>query len=233
MTGKDSTARADAATVDPLLDSQGRSAANPSYRSQLGRFVILYQLGAGGMGTVFAAYDEQLDRKVAIKLLHSQTTPRERQHQRTLREAKALARVTHPRVVSVYEVGEAGDQVYLAMEFVDGIALRQWQSQRPRSWRELLRMYLQAGEGLQAAHESGVVHRDFKPDNVLVGRDGLPRVADFGIARLDTSHVAEGDDGSPANRSPVERVTTEGALVGTIGYMSPENITLQLSDGDL
>lgn len=193
----------------------------PAHQARIGRFVILHQLGAGGMGTVFAAFDGQLDRKVALKILHGQGSTRDRQHQRTLREAKALARVSHPRVVSVYEVGESEGQVYLAMEFIDGTTLRKWQAQGPRSWREILHIYLQAGAGLDAVHQSGIVHRDFKPENVLIGRDGLPHVADFGIARLNTLQT-EDQAGSEQRTLPMDRLTVDGALLGTIGYMSPE-----------
>ena len=198
--------------------------------AQLGRFVILRQLGVGGMGTVFAAYDEQLDRKVALKLLHAQDPTGYIQRARALREAKALARVTHPRVVSVYEVGQADQQLYLAMEYVDGITLRSWQHARPRGWREVLLMYLRAGEGLQAAHEAGVVHRDFKPDNVIVGKDGLPRVADFGVAQLRWQPVGEVGGEEPVPSACGEPATTLGGVSGTPGYMSPEQHAGRRSD---
>jgi predicted Ser/Thr protein kinase len=194
-------------------------------RLQLGRFVILRQLGAGGMGTVFAAYDEQLDRKVALKILHVQDSGSHVQRERTLREAKALARVTHPRVVSVYEVGETDGQLYLTMEFIDGVTLRSWQSARKRPWREVLQMYLRAGEGLRAAHDAGVVHRDFKPDNVLVGNDGLPRVVDFGVARLNCQQPGEhATQEAGAGGSSECAFTFHGVISGTPGYMSPEQL---------
>ena len=144
--------------------------ATQSPRSQLGRFTILRQLGAGGMGTVFAAYDEQLDRKVALKLLHNHGDRDQTQRERVLREAKALARVKHPRVVAIYDVGTTSGQLYLAMEFIDGVTLRTWQQERPRGWREILLMYIQAGEGLRAAHEAGVIHRELHPRSNPTGK---------------------------------------------------------------
>ena len=195
--------------------------ATQSPRSQLGRFTILRQLGAGGMGTVFAAYDEQLDRKVALKLLHNHDDRDQTQRERVLREAKALARVKHPRVVAIYDVGTTSGQLYLAMEFIDGVTLRTWQQERSRSWREILLMYIQAGEGLCAAHEAGVIHRDFKPDNVLVGKDGLPRVLDFGVARFGWQSAVES---YPDGDAPCDGTlfTYKGIHSGTPGYMSPE-----------
>lgn len=173
------------------------------------------------MGAVFAAYDEQLDRKVALKILHSQQDSLPTLRERALREAKALAQVSHPRVVAMYDVLESSDQIYLAMEFVDGITLRAWQSERQRSWREILAMYLEAGEGLLAAHQAGVIHRDFKPDNVIVGKDSLPRVADFGVARLGRSHAVPGiQDANQSAESAI--ITRAGIHSGTPGYMSPE-----------
>jgi len=173
------------------------------------------------MGTVFAAYDEQLDRKVALKILHSLGNEDQSHRDRTMREAKALARVRHPRVVSIYDVGTTNDRLYLAMEFVDGITLREWLAKEPRSWREILLMFIHAGEGLQAAHEAGVIHRDFKPDNVLVRKDGLPLVLDFGVARLGRQEPSDGEGNSrppPGNL----QFTYQGELSGTPGYMSPE-----------
>jgi serine/threonine protein kinase len=152
--------------------------------SRVGRFPLIRRLGAGGMGAVYAAYDELLDRKVALKIMHPQRTGSLRQRQRTLVEARALARVTHPSVVTVYEVGEADNNIYISMEYIEGKTLSDWCGDAPRTWRQILDMYLQAGAGLYAAHQAGIVHRDVKPSNVLVGRDGRPHVVDFGLARL-------------------------------------------------
>ncbi|HMC94691.1 MAG TPA: serine/threonine-protein kinase, partial [Polyangia bacterium] len=135
---------------------------------------MLGLVGRGGMGEVYAAYDPELDRKVAVKLLRvkpgngvSLTEGR----QRTLREAQAIARLSHPNVVVVYDVGTFRDQVFIAMEFVEGNTVTYWLQSQPRSWQEILKVFRAAGKGLTAAHDKGLVHRDFKPDNVMVGRD--------------------------------------------------------------
>ena len=163
------------------------SAATPLGRGAIiGRYVILGLVGRGGMGEVYAAYDPELDRKVAVKLLRvkagngvSLTEGR----QRTLREAQAIARLSDPNVVVVYDVGTFEDKVFIAMEFVEGNTVTFWLEQKPRTWQEILRVFIAAGRGLTAAHAKGLVHRDFKPDNVMVGRDGQVRVMDFGLAR--------------------------------------------------
>ncbi|MBC8070542.1 MAG: serine/threonine protein kinase, partial [Deltaproteobacteria bacterium] len=149
----------------------------------LGRYVVLDKLGSGGMGIVYAAYDPELDRKVAVKLIRPGVRGRtEVARARLLREAQALARLSHPGVVAVHDVGTFEDQVFVAMEFVDGVDMAQWARRGKRSWRDVLGIVRQAGEGLAAAHAAGVIHRDFKPENVLIGNDGRPRVLDFGLA---------------------------------------------------
>lgn len=203
---------------------------------RIGRFVILRQLGAGGMGVVYAAYDEQLNRRVAVKLVRQDVSTNEDQRVRILREAQAMAQVSHPNVVPIYEVGEVADQVFIAMEFVDGTTLSGWQ--KGRAWTEVLRMYLAAGQGLLAAHSVGIIHRDFKPDNVLVGNDGRPRVADFGLAR--TQKLVEPQAPAASEEQPsrmssgsalAARLTAAGALMGTPGYMSPEQTRGEPLDG--
>jgi serine/threonine protein kinase len=149
----------------------------------VGRDVILDRLGAGGMGVVHGAYDPDLDRKLALKLLHAHdngSEPIEAQR-RLLREAQAMAKLNHPNVVAIHDVGEHRGRVFLAMEFVAGQTLRTWS--KGKSWREIVSVYLAAARGLAAAHAHELVHRDFKPDNVLVGDDGRVCVADFGLAR--------------------------------------------------
>jgi tetratricopeptide (TPR) repeat protein len=154
--------------------------------ASIGRYVVLGMVGRGGMGEVYAAYDPELDRKVAVKLLRVRPgngVSFVEGRQRTLREAQAIARLQHPNVVVVYDVGTFQDQVFIAMEFVEGTTLSMWLHEVERSWREVLKVFVAAGRGLLAAHDKGLVHRDFKPDNVMVGRDDLVRVMDFGLAR--------------------------------------------------
>src|SRR4051812_23155712 len=134
------------------------------------------------MGSVYAAYDPDLDRTVAIKLLRAaRASDSAEGRTRLMREAQAIARVSHPNVVVVYDAGTFQDRVFIAMELVDGHTLGYWMQARPRSWPEVLEVFIAAGRGLAAAHDRGLVHRDFKPDNVMIGADDQVRVMDFGL----------------------------------------------------
>ncbi|MBL8971796.1 MAG: serine/threonine protein kinase, partial [Myxococcales bacterium] len=149
--------------------------------ASIGRYVVLDKLGAGAMGVVYCAFDPELDRKVAIKLLRpeaSGSTLSESQaaRARLLREAQALAKLGHPNVVAVHDVGTHGDDVWIAMEFVKGQTLTRWRQQHRGGWREVLEVMTRAGQGLAAAHAAGLIHRDVKPDNVMVGDDGRVRM---------------------------------------------------------
>jgi tetratricopeptide (TPR) repeat protein len=162
----------------------------------LGRYVILGLLGRGGMGEVYAAFDPELDRKIAIKLLRAKgAAPADASQgkSRLLREAQAIARLSHPCVVVVYDVGTFEDSVFIAMEFVEGSTLGYWLQSQTRSRGEVLEVFSAAGRGLAAAHAAGIVHRDFKPENVMITKDGQVRVMDFGLAR----QLGE-DDPNPA-----------------------------------
>ncbi|MBK9751938.1 MAG: serine/threonine protein kinase [Nannocystis sp.] len=188
--------------------------------SRIGPYQVQRLLGEGGMGVVYAAYDDKLERTVALKLIRGAAMRRPDGRARTLREARALARVSHPNVVHVYQVGEVDDEIYVAMELLTGPTLRAWLAARPRAWREVLAVFRQAGEGLAAAHRQGVVHRDFKPANVIVGDDGRVRVLDFGLAHF-------GEDGEaralpPAGEITDVLLTQTGAVLGTPAYMAAE-----------
>jgi tetratricopeptide (TPR) repeat protein len=194
------------------------------------RYMIIGRLGGGGMGEVYSAYDPELDRKVAIKLLRADARSGqvEQAKMRLLREAQAMARLSHPNVIAVYDAGTFGDEVFVAMELVEGRTLSAWLEERSRSIREIVAAYADAGRGLAAAHSAGLIHRDFKPENVLVGHDGRVRVLDFGLARAanDSPERAPSafedtvaDSGRAALLTPL---TQDGAFLGTPGYMSPE-----------
>ena len=193
-------------------------------RGALGRFTSLEPLGAGGMGIVLAAYDPQLDRRVAIKVLRTRgITPerREKEAARLLREAKAMAQLSHPNVVTVFEAGTVDEHVFIAMEYVAGRTLRRWLNERKRTVAEIIDVFVKAGRGLAAGHAAGLVHRDFKPDNVLVGDDGRVRVIDFGLAR----GVLDATDEPDLRTKPMDvhsPLTTVGSMSGTPAYMAPE-----------
>jgi len=176
--------------------------------AQVGRYVILHPLGQGGMGVVYAGYDPELDRKVALKLVRPDRAGGEVARSRLLREAQAIARLSHPNVVAVFDAASFDDQVFIAMELVPGRTLREWLQEKTRSWREVVSLFLDAGRGLAAAHAAGLVHRDFKPENVLLGDDGRVRVVDFGLARPAGIAADEGD----------------GSILGTPAYMAPEQL---------
>jgi eukaryotic-like serine/threonine-protein kinase len=220
---------------DTLAASSG-GAPGPSTTVELergelvGRYTVLGKLGAGGMGVVYAAYDPELDRKVALKLLHASAGSEGRP--RMLREAQALAKLSHPNVVAVHDLGTIGERVWLAMEFVAGQTLRAWLDEHPRGWREILEVMRPAALGLAAAHASGLVHRDVKPDNVMLAEDGRVRVMDFGLARAlaDASETASTVQAPPElhphpqRRSANDALTQTGALAGTPAYMAPEQL---------
>ena len=219
--GADPVARSVAAMVQDRLFAAA-AAAPPRF----GRFVLLGHIGQGGMGVVFMAYDPQLDRNVALKLQRTEGSD-DRQTRRAQREAQALARLAHPNIVPVFEAGEQDGKFYLAMELVRGRTLDAWRREHPEAdWRAVLDVLLQAGEGLAAAHGAGVVHRDFKPSNVIVGEDGRVRVMDFGLARfVAIDDVAAG--GAPATGAVGVTQTT---VLGTPGYMAPEQRQLGIAD---
>jgi serine/threonine protein kinase/formylglycine-generating enzyme required for sulfatase activity len=222
---------------DPDLDVLSRG-------STLGRYLVLERLGAGAMGVVYAAYDPELDRKVAIKILRpAGGKDKESRRARLVREAKAIAKLSHPNVVGIFDVGVHEEQVFLAMEYLAGGTLRAWLEGDRRGWREVVRVFIEVGRGLAGAHSEGLIHRDFKPDNVLLDKNGVPKVVDFGLVRLTSgldlsiSSSADGaagsvlqasgdatiDDRAPSTSGNAPaNLTRTGALTGTPAYMAPE-----------
>lgn len=208
---------------------------------RFGRYIVLGVLGEGGMGVVYKGYDDDLDRQVALKVLHSD--PIGRHGPRLKREAQALARLAHPNVVQVYEVGEAEGKLFVAMELVNGKTLRRWQNDPggPRGWKECVGVYLQAGRGLAAAHAKGLVHRDFKPDNAILDEDGRARVLDFGLARRSDEGSADLGESAAGSieKAKSERLSTApldasltrtGSVLGTPAYMPLEQMKGEEAD---
>jgi eukaryotic-like serine/threonine-protein kinase len=230
--------------VGRLLEQEAAGASGLTPGATVGRYVILHLVGRGGMGEVYAAYDPQLDRKIALKLLHDRAargSAARTARERLLREAKAIARLSHPNVVVVHDAGAIddpvhGDRVFLAMEFIEGDTVAAWLAAAPRAWREIRDVFAAAGEGLAAAHEAGLVHRDFKPQNVMVAGDGSVRVMDFGLAS-DSTEVEQEDvapldfaDGGPPPTSHAIALTGTGVLLGTPLYMAPEQFLSRPTD---
>jgi eukaryotic-like serine/threonine-protein kinase len=210
---------------DRTVDGPRRPKAHLARGDFVGRYVVVSKLGAGGMGIVYAAYDPELDRKIALKLLRGTAVEDADARDRLLREAQALARLSHPEVVAVHDVGAHEDGVYISMELVVGETLSGWAAQKRRTWREVLTVMLGVGRGIAAAHAAGLVHRDLKPDNVMIGLDGRVRVMDFGLTRLQPdascakTTLQEDIGGRGRLASPL---TQASSLMGTPAYMAPE-----------
>ncbi|MDC0669058.1 WD40 repeat domain-containing serine/threonine protein kinase [Nannocystis radixulma] len=214
-------------TGDPRceLPAQGSVArpGEPTFArgTLIDRYVLLEHVGAGAMGVVYGAYDPELDRKIALKFLKAQGRD-DKGRARLLREAQAMARLAHPNVVTVHDVGTFGDEVFVAMEFVHGVSLRQWLHARRRSWRDIVAVFIAIGRGLAAAHGAGLVHRDLKPENVMIGVDERVRVMDFGLARASTGEPGDEPPTCPREQPLGLELTRTGTLMGTPAYMAPE-----------
>jgi serine/threonine protein kinase len=224
----------DGAHEDPQTGSPGPGSAL-ARGTAIGRYLVLEQIGEGGMGVVHAAYDPELDRKIALKLVRATDQPSSHRSARMLREAQALARLAHPNVVAVHDVGVLDDgQVYLAMELVEGRTLKEWARKPGRRWTEIVEALIQAGEGLLAAHRAGLVHRDFKPANCVVDGQGRVRVLDFGLSRPTQAleeQVPEAALRLADGRTPLlASVTAAGSIVGTPAYMPPEQLRGEPAD---
>lgn len=205
-------------TPDPLGDTADVSLIKQSGMRQIGKtfgkYTLVDRIGAGAMGVVYRAEDPALGRKVALKLLHK---PDDALAKRLVQEAKSMAQVNHPNVVQVYDAGISDGSTFIAMELIKGGSLRVWQQEK-RPLHEIIEAYIAAGRGLAAAHAAGIIHRDFKPDNCLVGTDGRVRVTDFGLA---SARPNEGSDETPEELE----LTNSGVVLGTPAYMAPEQFT--------
>jgi predicted Ser/Thr protein kinase len=223
---------ASASEEAPAGGSRTTDALRVGRGTRVGRYVIGERLGAGGMGIVHAAVDSELHRRVAVKLLrpdrHGQVSSDGRE--RLMREARSLARLSHPNVVTVFDVGEHQGELFIAMELVDGGSLSAWLRRAPRSTDEVIARMIDAGRGLAAAHEAGIVHRDIKPDNILVGLDGRVRVTDFGLAQYGDATPAPYAATSAAMEESSVTLTRTGTCMGTPAYMAPEQRTRGTTD---
>jgi eukaryotic-like serine/threonine-protein kinase len=203
--------------------------------TKLGRYEIRSKIGEGGMGSVYLAQDTELDRKVALKILPTEVASQRDRMERFVREAKAAAALNHPNIAHVYEIGGVDNLHFIAMEFVDGVTLREKIYLEPTELQKLLRLLQHTAEGLAKAHAAGIVHRDLKPDNIMVTRDGHAKILDFGLAKL----VAPSGPGAISEAGSSEMPTTPmphpsmpGSVMGTVGYMSPEQAQGQIKEID-
>jgi serine/threonine protein kinase len=205
--------------LDPselALDTESLASPPLAPGTELGKYRIESAIGAGGMGVVFRAYDTKLHRPVAIKFL-SDDLADAAARRRFQREAQMASSLNHPHILTVYDIGEFQGRQYLATEFVDGGTLKTWAQQQPRSWEDIAELLTGVADGLATAHQAGILHRDIKPDNILVTASGYAKLADFGLAKLEA-----GSEREDRTRTLIEEQTREGIIVGTIAYMSPE-----------
>ncbi|MEM7156223.1 MAG: serine/threonine-protein kinase [Myxococcota bacterium] len=221
----------DAATLrtdadEDMLDRvRQRLFAPKPIATQIGRFVVLEELGHGAMGTVYAAYDERLDRKAAIKVMRSEQLLAEDSRQRFIREAQALARLSHPNVVAIHEVGDHDGELFLAMEFIRGQTVGDWLKTEP-AWEDVLNGFAQAGRGLSAVHRAGLIHRDLKPHNLMRSDDGVVKLLDFGLVRAADELEEEFSEPESlvSGSALTSSLTAQGMVMGTPVYMSPEQM---------
>ncbi len=192
--------------------------------TKLGRYEIRSKIGAGGMGEVYLAQDTELDRKVALKILPADVALNQDRMRRFVQEAKSAAALNHPNIAHIYEIGEASGLNFIALEFIDGFTLREAIHREHTELRKLLRYLQHAAEGLAKAHAAGIVHRDLKPDNIMITRDGYAKILDFGLAKLVDAHPANltSNSGSEVATAMMPQHSLPGTVMGTAGYMSPE-----------
>jgi eukaryotic-like serine/threonine-protein kinase len=194
--------------------------------SRLGPYEILAPLGAGGMGEVYRARDTRLGREVAVKVLPAEVASDSSRLKRFETEARSASALNHPNIVTIYDIGSKESVSYIAMELVEGKTLRELVSAGSLPIKKLLQIGTQMAEGLARAHEAGIVHRDLKPENVMVTKDGLVKILDFGLAKLTSAGPGSGVE----TNLPTQTATTPGVVMGTVGYMSPEQVKGQPAD---
>ncbi len=192
--------------------------------STLSHYRIVSKIGAGGMGEVYLAQDTRLDRRVALKILPADVASNRDRMERFIREAKSAAALSHPNIAQIFEIGEHEGTHFIAMEFVEGVTLREKIHRERTELRKLLRHLQHVAEGLAKAHAAGIVHRDLKPDNIMITRDGHAKILDFGLAKLVETQMTEASarDHEDAATAIMQQHSTPGVIMGTVGYMSPE-----------
>src|SRR5712671_5359780 len=184
--------------------------------TRLGRYEIRSKIGAGGMGEVYLAQDTKLDRKVALKILPADVASNRDRMDRFVREAKSAAALNHPNIAHMYEIGESEGTNFIAMEFIDGVTLREKIHRERTELRKLLRHLQHAAEGLAKAHAAGIVHRDLKPDNIMISRDGHAKILDFGLAKLIEPQLTDagtGDNSGDAATAIMHQQSTPGVIM--------------------
>jgi serine/threonine protein kinase/Flp pilus assembly protein TadD len=200
--------------------------------TKLGRYEIRSRIGAGGMGEVYLAQDTKLDRKVALKILPAELAANQDRMRRFVQEAKAAAALNHPNIAHIYEIGEYDGTNFIAMEFIEGQTLREKIHKEHTGLRKLLRFLQHTAEGLARAHAAGIVHRDLKPDNIMITHEGHAKILDFGLAKLIEQSAAPAMDSSEIATAVMPHHSTPGTVMGTVGYMSPEQAQGKTKDID-
>lgn len=198
----------------------------------LAHYRIISKLGAGGMGDVYLAQDTKLDRKVALKVLPADIASNQDRMERFIREAKSAAALNHPNIATIHEIGDSSGTNFIAMEFIDGSTLREEIHLKQTSLKKLLRYLQHVAEGLAKAHAAGIVHRDLKPDNIMITRDGHAKILDFGLAKLVEPATANLTDEVSEGATVIMAPSLSGAIMGTVGYMSPEQAQGKTSEID-
>src|SRR5260370_26076175 len=204
--------------VEPFVEKALTTSINAGTR--LGRYEIRSELGAGGMGEVYLAQDTKLERSVALKILAVDVAVRQDRMRRFVQEAKAASALNHPNIITIYEIEQIDSVNFIATEFIDGETLRQRIKGAPMKLGEVLDVVIQTASALSAAHAAGIVHRDIKPENIMLRRDGIVKVLDFGLAKLTERVSSDSVDTEAPTRAAIK--TEPGVVMGTVLYMSPE-----------